>query len=89
MSEIARYNQQQLVETLERVSKRGESLASAVKFNAEDVSNQSVKKIHLALSLLDEVVATTLQAQKARGKEFLSDDDIDELFKRINLTYGQ
>ncbi len=42
----------------------------------------------MAMEIIDEVTNDTLKNQKARGKDFISDDEIDELFKRINLTYG-
>lgn len=66
--------------TLARITSRANSLNNA----SADVSEDSFNKLETALSLLDEAISSTLQFQKSRGKKFISNDDIDNLFKEIS-----
>lgn len=66
---------ERLIETLERISKRANTLIKCI----DDIDEKSITDIDISLSMLDKSVGYVLKNQKDRGKEFLSDAAIDKI----------
>jgi hypothetical protein len=70
-----------IIETLNRIESRAKALSNTT----NDIDNECRVRIDQALSLLDECVSIVLTTQKARGKVFISNEEIDEIFKNLNI----
>lgn len=69
----------EVAETLCRINNR----CQALKANTEDINRPAYNKIIRALSLLDKSVEVVFKKQKKRGKIFISNEDIDEIFTNL------
>ena len=73
----------ELPELLTRLVHRTKAIASGTKDTPTDIDRKAYAKLCKALHNLDAAVAIILTNQKARGKEFFSDEDIDKLIDDI------
>lgn len=68
-----------ILKELDTIIKRSESLKKVV----EDIDDVALEKINSSRFFLEETFDVVLSNQKKRGKEFLSDDEIDNLIDKI------
>jgi len=68
-----------ILKELDAIIKRAESLKKVV----EDIDYVALEKINSSRFFLEETFDVVLSNQKKRGKEFLSDDEIDNLIDKI------
>ena len=73
----------ELPELLNRLVHRTKAIANGTKDTPTDIDRKTYAKLCKALHNLDAAVDIILTNQKARGKEFLSDEDIDKIFEDL------
>lgn len=73
-----------ILKELDTIIKRAETLKKVV----EDIDYVALEKINSSRSFIEETISVVLSNQKKRGKEFLSDDEIDNLLDKIKKEEG-
>jgi predicted RNA-binding protein with EMAP domain len=80
------WEKENLLEDLEKISHRINSLISSYskRENMDNETRKSIKKINkIIMPILNSEIDRELIKQKADGKIFLSNEDVDELFELI------
>ena len=75
---------QETITTLNTIAKRVETLKRVI----DDLDLSGKEKIDSARFFLEECIDIVLSNQKKRGKEFLSNDEIDNLIDKIYKEEG-
>lgn len=73
-----------ILKQLDIIIKRAESLKKVV----EDIDDVALEKINSSRFFLEETFSVVLSNQKKRGKEFLSDEEIDNIVDKIKKEEG-
>jgi len=70
---------EEIKESLDTLINRAKSIRSAV----NDCDEVCLKNINASLECLDKTISHILQNQKRRGKKFISNQDIDNIFANL------
>ena len=73
-----------ILKELDTIIKRAKSLKKV----PEDIDDVALEKINSSRFFLEDTFDVVLSNQKKRGKEFLSDDEIDNLIDKIKKEEG-
>jgi len=82
MRKLTKPQQRELPKQLEDLVNRSKVIAKC----SEDIDTKAHTQIKKALANLNKTVEIILANQKARNKVFLSNDQIDEIFKNLNIN---
>lgn len=75
---------QEVIKEIDTIISRAESLKKCI----DDIDLECKEKIESSRFFLEESIDIVLSNQKKRGKEFLSNDEIDNLVDRIYKEEG-
>ena len=82
-------NKELLQSNLDILTRRYESMLKILHENESDLDDDVIiNNISKSVELVNDCYTTILKLQKKRGKEFLSDDDIDSLIDKIYQEEG-
>lgn len=75
--------QSNVEELLKSITKTVVGLEKCYAQQPNDITDDVIVKLKDARKALDEAVDSVLRAQKARGKKFLTDQEVDEIVSKI------
>jgi len=77
-----------LFETIETIKSRINTIEKVSKNGFNDLDSNCLEDLESSMKILDNIVSKVLENQKKRGKEFISNDSIDNIINSIKKENG-